>query len=88
MKNRDEIELDELLDELVDELSHMDDVEYQYSICFVPDDVEGEKWWVLLENHLIGKLATEEEAKAAVRECKRGDDESWALISGERKFQS
>ena len=62
--------------------------EFQYSIHFVADDVEGTRWWVLLDKHLIGKLATEEEAEAAVRECKRGDDESWALMGGERKFQS
>jgi hypothetical protein len=62
--------------------------EFQYSIHFVADDVEGARWWVLLDKHLIGKLATEEEAEAAVRECKRGDDESWALMGGERKFQS
>jgi len=62
--------------------------EYQYSIRFVPDDVEGEKWWVILGHCLIDRFATEEEAKAAVREYKMGDDECWAQLGGERKFQS
>jgi hypothetical protein len=62
--------------------------ESQYSIHFVADDVEGARWWVLLENHLLGKFAAEEEAAAAVREFKKGDDESWALMGGERKFQA
>ena len=39
----------------------MSDMDAEYRVLFAAGDAEGE-WWVLLDNHLLAKFATEEEA--------------------------
>jgi hypothetical protein len=58
-----------------------------YRVLFAAGDVEGE-WWAVLDNQLLAKFVTEEEAKVAVREFKIDDDESRAHFTGIRRFQS
>ena len=62
-------------------------MDVEYRVLFAAGAVEGE-WWVVLDNHLLAKFATEEAAKVAVREFKIDDDEDRAHGTGIRRFQS